>query len=62
MKRIHRQEISSVRIPPSSAPAAPPAPATALQIPIAFDRCLGSVKVVVRIVSVVGDKMAPPRP
>ena len=62
MNRIQRQESSSVRTPPRRAPAAPPAPATALHMPIARARACGSRKVVVRIVKVAGDKIAPPRP
>ena len=62
MNRIQRQDSSSVRMPPSRAPAAPPAPATALHMPMARARACGSRKVVVRIVSVAGDKMAPPSP
>ena len=39
------------------APAAPPAPATALHMPMARARAWGSRKVVVRIVKVAGDKI-----
>ena len=62
MNRIHRHDSSSVRMPPRRAPAAPPAPATALQMPIARARAFGSRNVVVRIVRLVGERIAPPSP
>lgn len=62
MNRIHRQDSRSVSTPPATTPVAAPAPATALHTPRARVRALGSVKVVVRIVSVAGDSTAPPNP
>ena len=48
-------------MPPSSAPVAPPAPATALHMPI--ERAsFGPENVVTMIVSVAGDRIAPPKP
>ena len=61
MKKIQRHETSPVRMPPRSAPAAPPAPAEALQAPMALGS-RGPWKVVTMIVSVAGDKIAPPTP
>jgi hypothetical protein len=51
-----------VRIPPSSTPAAPPAPAIAPQIPSARLRSAPSANVVVMIDSAAGDTIAAPRP
>ncbi len=61
MKKTHRHDAYPVRIPPRSPPTAPPAPATALHAPIALGR-RGPAKVVTMIVSVAGERMAPPTP
>ena len=59
--RTQRHDSAEVSTPPRIAPAAPPAPATALQMPSA--RALRSAaKVVMMIVSVVGDSTAPAMP
>jgi hypothetical protein len=55
IRKIHRHESVSVRMPPSSAPVAPPLASDALQMPSARARSRGSVNVVVRMVSVAGD-------
>ncbi len=57
-----RQLSPLVRIPPSSTPAAPPAPATAPQMPSARLRSAPSEKVVVMIESAAGETIAAPRP
>ena len=48
--------------PPSSTPTAPPEPATAPQTPSARLRSAPSAKVVVRIESAAGERIAAPRP
>ena len=61
MKKTQRHDTQPVRIPPSSPPTAPPAPATALHAPMA----LGSRapwNVVTMMVSVAGERIAPPMP
>ena len=60
--RTHSQPTYSVRTPPSSTPAAPPAPATAPQTPSALLRSEPSRKVVVTIESAAGERIAAPRP
>ena len=57
-----RQLRPLVRIPPSSTPAAPPAPATAPQIPSARLRSEPSANVVVMIDSAAGETIAAPSP
>ena len=57
-----RQFSPLVRIPPSSTPAAPPAPATAPQMPSARLRSAPSANVVVMIDSAAGETIAAPRP
>ena len=57
-----RQLSPLVRTPPSSTPAAPPAPATAPQIPSARLRSAPSAKVVVMIDRAAGDTIAAPSP
>ena len=57
-----RQLRPLVRIPPSSTPAAPPAPATAPQIPRARLRSAPSANVTVMIDSAAGATIAAPRP
>ena len=57
-----RQLRPLVRIPPSSTPAAPPAPATAPQTPSARLRSSPSAKVVVMIESAAGETIAAPSP
>jgi hypothetical protein len=59
--RTHRQDSVEVSTPPRIDPAAPPAPATALQIPSAQGRRSGA-NVVTMIVKVAGDSSAPPMP
>ena len=61
-QKTHSQPIVSVRMPPSSTPAAPPAPATAPQTPSALLRSAPSRKVVVTIESAAGERIAAPRP
>ncbi len=61
-KRIQRHERYWVRMPPNSAPAAPPPAATALHTPRALARARCSVKVTVRMVRVAGDSTAAPTP
>src|SRR3954451_13474646 len=58
----HSQPRPSVRIPPKSTPAAPPAPATAPQAPSALLRSAPSRKVVVTIDRADGEMIAAPRP
>ncbi len=58
----HSQPRPSVRMPPSSTPAAPPEPATAPQTPSALLRSAPSRKVVVTIASAAGEISAAPRP
>src|SRR3954449_4374964 len=62
MTKIHGQLRTSVRMPPSSRPKAPPAPAMAPQTPMARVRSLPSAKVVVMIDSAAGETSAAPRP
>lgn len=62
MMRIQRQESVSVRMPPSSAPAAPPAPPIAAHSPSARLRSGPSVNAMVRIESIAGATIAPPSP
>ena len=57
-----RQLRPLVRIPPRSTPAAPPAPATAPQIPSARLRSAPSAKVVVMIERAAGETIAAPSP
>ena len=57
-----RQLSPLVRIPPSSTPAAPPAPATAPQIPSARLRSGPSANVLVTIDSAAGETIAAPMP
>src|SRR3954467_5050089 len=61
-KKTQRQDNHEVRTPPRMAPDAPPAPATALHVPIARLRARPSLNVVMMIVKVAGDRTAPPRP
>ena len=61
-KKIHSHESSSVRMPPSSRPNAPPPAAIAPQTPSALVRSGPSAKVVVMIDSAAGETSAPPRP
>ena len=58
----HRQLSPLVRMPPSRTPAAPPAPATAPQMPSARLRSEPSAKVVVMIASAAGETIAAPSP
>ena len=58
----HSQPRPSVRMPPSSTPAAPPAPATAPQAPSALLRSAPSLKIVETIESAAGEMIAAPRP
>ncbi len=58
----HSQPAHSVSMPPSSTPTAPPAPASAPQMPSALLRSAPSVKVVVTIDSAAGATTAAPRP
>ena len=58
----HSQPSVSVRMPPSSTPAAPPEPATAPQTPSALLRSAPSAKVVVTSASAAGEMSAAPRP
>ncbi|MET3961506.1 hypothetical protein ABIE44_001440 [Marmoricola sp. OAE513] len=58
----HSQPAHSVSTPPSRTPAAPPAPATAPQMPSALLRSEPSGKVVVMIDSAAGEAIAAPRP
>ena len=62
MKKIHSQLRRSVKMPPSSTPAAAPKPPTAPQTPRAMFRSRPSRKVVVRIDSAAGEMTAAPRP
>ena len=57
-----RQLRPLVRMPPSSTPAAPPAPATAPQMPSARLRSEPSANVVVMIDSAAGETIAAPEP
>ena len=59
--RTQRHDSAEVSTPPSIAPAAPPAPATALQTPRARAR-RSPEKVVMMIVRVAGDRKAPATP
>ena len=62
-KKIHCQPRYSVRIPPSSTPAAAPLPATAPQIPNALLRSAPPwLKDALMIASVAGEMIAPPSP
>src|SRR3954466_3862519 len=61
-KNTHRHDSHDVRTPPRIAPAAPPAPATALHIPIARWRARPSGEVVMMVGKVAGDSAAPPGP
>ncbi len=61
MKKTHRHEAHPVKIPPRRPPTAPPAPATALQAPMALGR-RGPWKVVTMMVKVAGERIAPPTP
>ena len=61
MNNTQRHEASAVSTPPKMEPAAPPAPATALQMPSALAR-LAPENVVTMMVSVAGDSRAPPIP
>ena len=58
----HSQPAYSVRMPPSSTPAAPPEPATAPQTPIALLRSEPSVNITVTSESAAGESSAAPRP
>ncbi len=58
----HSQPRPSVRMPPSSTPAAPPEPATAPHTPSALLRSAPSLKVVVTIESAAGEMIAAPSP
>src|SRR3954470_21148796 len=58
----HSQPRPSVRIPPSSTPAAPAEPATAPQAPSALLRSAPSLNIVVTIESAAGEMIAAPRP
>src|SRR5579875_221457 len=60
--RTQRQDSSAVSTPPRIDPAAPPAPATALQAPRALVRRFVSVNVVTMMVRLAGDRNAPPTP
>src|SRR3954468_24445347 len=60
--RTHCQPRYSVSTPPSSTPTAPPEPATAPQTPSARLRSAPSAKVVVRMDSAAGERIAAPRP
>ena len=60
--RTHSQPAHSVSMPPISTPAAPPAPASAPQMPSALLRSAPSVNVVVTIDSAAGETIAAPRP
>ena len=60
-KKTQRQLARPVRRPPARPPKAPPAPATALQAPMALGR-RGPWKVVMIMVSVAGERIAPPSP
>ena len=62
MKKTQRHESVSVRIPPSTNPAAPPPAAIALQTPSAFVRSLPSANVVVMMASAAGETSAAPSP
>ena len=57
-----RQLSPLVRMPPNRTPAAPPAPATAPQMPSARLRSAPSANVVVMIDSAAGETIAAPRP
>src|ERR1700722_9827102 len=59
--RTQRHEASAVRTPPRREPAAPPAPATALQAPSALASRTPE-NVVTMMVRVAGDRKAPPMP
>ena len=61
-KKIHSQLSASVKMPPSSTPAAAPKPPTAPQTPSAMLRSLPSEKVVMRIERAAGAMIAAPRP
>ena len=61
-KKIHSQLRRSVKMPPSSTPAAAPKPPTAPQTPSAMLRSLPSAKVVMRIDRAAGAMIAAPRP
>src|SRR5580704_8872671 len=61
-KNTHRQLNPLVKIPPSSTPAAPPAPTVAPQTPRARLRSEPSAKVVVSIERAAGDTIAAPIP
>ena len=58
----HSHPRPSVRMPPSSTPAAPAEPATAPQAPSALLRSAPSLKSVVTIESAAGEMIAAPRP
>ena len=60
--KIQRHDRYWVSTPPNRAPAAPPPAATALHMPNARARALGSLKVTVKMVRVAGDRMAAPTP
>ena len=60
--RTHSQPRPSVRIPPSSTPAAPAEPATAPQAPRALLRSAPSLNSVVTMDSADGEMIAAPRP
>lgn len=61
-KKIHSQPAYSVRMPPSSSPTAPPAPAMEPHTASARLRSGPSRKVTVMIASAVGEMIAAPRP
>ena len=61
MKKIARQETSSVRKPPSTGPIASASAETPAQVPIAMPRCFGG-NALVTIESVAGIISAPPMP
>ena len=60
--RTHSHPRLSVRIPPSSTPAAPAEPATAPQAPSALLRSAPSLNRLVTIDSAAGETIAAPRP
>ena len=61
-QRTHSQPSHSVRMPPSSTPAAPAEPATAPHTPRALLRSAPSLNIEVTIDSADGDTIAAPRP
>src|SRR3954463_7725976 len=61
-QRTHSQPSPSVRMPPSSTPAAPAEPATAPQTPSALLRSAPSLNVELTMDSADGETIAAPRP